>query len=109
MVRATVSVGGALAGRRGLALAVRGQPARVPVRLDWQLPETQAPGVRGRVELFDLSGRRIRDLALPANRLGGTLEWNGRDDEQRVVPAGLYFARLTWGSIHTQARVVLLP
>jgi len=51
----------------------------------------------------------LKKIALPGGRFGGTQEWNGRDDEQRAVPAGLYFARLTCGSLHAQTRVVLLP
>jgi hypothetical protein len=39
----------------------------------------------------------------------GTEEWDGRDESGRLVPAGLYFARLRGGSLHSQARIVLLP
>lgn len=36
------------------------------------------------VHLFDLNGRRVRDLSV------GNLVWDGRDDEGRVVESGLY-------------------
>jgi Subtilase family len=106
VVAVTVPVGGALRGRAGTALAVRGQPARRPVRLDWQGETGSTPA---RIEIFDLSGRRLHVIALEAGRYGGSVQWNGRDDDERSVPAGLYFARLTCGSFHAQTRVVLLP
>jgi hypothetical protein len=65
-------------------------------------------GVPQRIALFDLSGRRIRVLPLGSER-DGVATWDGRDEEQRLVPAGLYFARLISGSLHAQTRVVLLP
>jgi len=106
VMSAGVPVGGALHGKSGVALAVRGQPARIPAWFDWQ---GGGAGIRSAIDLYDLSGRHVRTIELPGGRFGGTMEWNGRDDDQRLVPAGLYFARLTCGSIHAQARVVLLP
>jgi hypothetical protein len=50
----------------------------------------------------------VRDVPLPA-ALEGLTEWNGRDHEGNLVPAGIYLARLICGSFHAQARVVLLP
>jgi len=105
-IQVTIPVGGALRGRTGVALAARGNPARVPAVFDWQ---GGSAGVQSGIVIYDLSGRRIRKLPLPGGRFGGSVQWNGRDDDQRAVPAGLYFARLTCGSVHAQARVVLLP
>jgi subtilisin family serine protease len=89
-------------------LMVRGQPARIPVRIDWRGP-VAAPQARRMIEIFDVLGRRVSRVELPGSQVIGTLQWNGRNDDQRAVPAGLYFARLTCGSLHAQARVVLLP
>jgi hypothetical protein len=102
----TVPMTGWLAHRAGLAIAPHTQPSRLPVRLDWQgVP----PGTDARIELFDLAGRKLRAFTLERGRLSGSIQWNGRDNEQYAVPAGLYFARLNCGSIHAQTRVVLLP
>jgi hypothetical protein len=102
----TVPMTGWLAGRAGFAIAPHTQPSRLPVQFDWQgVP----PGGQARIEVFDLAGRRLRSLSLERGRFGGSVQWNGRDDDQRAVPAGLYFARLICGSIHAQTRVVLLP
>ncbi|MGH7740861.1 MAG: S8 family serine peptidase [Candidatus Eiseniibacteriota bacterium] len=102
----TVPTIGWLAGHEGLAIAPHVQPSRHTVQFDWQ-------GVPGgsvaRVEIFDVTGRKLRTFPLEYGRWGGSVQWNGRDDEQHAVPAGLYFARLNCGSIHAQTRVVLLP
>jgi flagellar hook assembly protein FlgD len=69
----------------------------------------RSPGGAGaRIELFDVGGRRVREIPLPAAPDGVT-EWNGRDHDGNLVPAGIYLARLISGSFHAQARVVLLP
>ena len=48
-----------------------------------------------RVEVFDVTGRRIRSLV--NSELGaGThlLPWDGRDDNGQRVPSGMYFYRI---------------
>jgi hypothetical protein len=50
----------------------------------------------------------MRELPL-GPEAGGIAQWDGRDQNGRLVPAGIYFARLTSGSFHAKARVVLLP
>jgi len=86
----------------GMALAVRQRPTGLPVALDWQ--GTGAESIR----FYDVSGRLVRTLR-PGRGEAGTVQWNGRDESGRLVPAGVYFARLSCGSLHAQTRVVLLP
>jgi len=62
----------------------------------------EAPrGARVSVEIFDVTGRRLR-------RLGGAGEllWDGRDAAGRPVPAGLYLARLRGGGLEGSARLL---
>lgn len=51
---------------------------------------------RLRVEIFDLSGRRVRDLSTVAARPSGPhrVPWDGRDEGRRLVPPGIYLVRL---------------
>jgi len=43
----------------------------------------------GRLEVYDVRGRRVRSLRAD----GGDLLWNGEDDRGRPVPPGVYFLR----------------
>ena len=86
----------------GPDLAPRRQPARAPVLLDWRGRGAES------VRIYDVAGRLLRTFRL-SRTSSGTVEWDGRDESGRLVPAGLYFARLSGGSLHTQTRVVLLP
>jgi len=80
---------------RGL-VAIRPNPSRGEVRFDCD----GATGERGVVELFDIHGRLVRKVALPApapsEGADGSLSvsWNGRTAEGIPLPAGVYFARL---------------
>src|SRR5262245_34719689 len=66
-------------------------PVRGKARFAFALPSAGPV----RLELFDLSGRRVATLAegtLPAGRY--VREWDGRDGAGRSAPAGVYLARL---------------
>jgi hypothetical protein len=76
-------------------------PARGHVGLTYQLAR------RARVELaiYDACGRRIRVLVSAAASESGryTVGWDGRSDDGRRVPPGLYLARLTVdGAVHSR-------
>ena len=62
------------------------------------------------VELFDLTGRRVRTLARGEMAAGPQqLGWNGRDDAGRRLSPGVYVYRLTAGSFHTSKRLIFMP
>jgi hypothetical protein len=76
----------------GLALARRGpSPSRGPVTLSFALPHTAAV----RLAIFDVSGRRVRELVSGVES-GGTHDviWDLRDEQGQQLPAGVCFARL---------------
>lgn len=79
-------------------------PAETALRAVWPNPssgettiEFDVASPQGvRVEVFDVGGRRVRQLhggATPAGR--HVAAWDGKDERQRVVSAGVYFVRLT--------------
>jgi hypothetical protein len=64
---------------------------------------------RIRLEVVDISGRRLRQLADRTFAAGShELIWDGRDDEGRPLPTGLYFARLIGQGEAAQTKKLLL-
>jgi hypothetical protein len=105
-ILATMSVVHDAAGRRVLLLhPVRPNPFRPGGVIEFSVPEPRP------VELgvFDAAGRRVALLSRglqPAGRR--TVVWEGRDDDGRRLPAGVYFCRLTSGAVQQTRRFVLV-
>jgi flagellar hook assembly protein FlgD len=98
-------MGGAIAGRVGLTLGARPLPAAGEVTVDWQGDPSGT--VEQWLEVHDLAGRLRRRIVV-GREPGGAWQWNGRDEEGVLVPAGLYFVRLVSGSRHATSRVVFV-
>jgi hypothetical protein len=83
----------------------RPNPARGAAVIDFEMPR---PG-RATIELFDLTGRRVRGLLDRALEPGAhALRWDGlRDDGSRAAP-GAYFYRLQVVGERLTRRLVLL-
>jgi hypothetical protein len=65
---------------------------------------------QARVDVFDLSGRRVRNLARRELPAGVTvLAWDGRDDGGARMPHGLYFARVVTPARAAGTRLLLAP
>jgi hypothetical protein len=64
---------------------------------------------RVRLEIYDIAGRRIRALIDAEAQAGEHLvQWTGVDDNGRLVPSGIYFAKLTAASeVQTQKLTLL--
>ncbi len=66
-------------------------------------------GSSGIIEIYDTHGRRIQAFThLPAAPLQMSITWNGCDETGRIVPAGVYFVRLTAGLDSRIQKAVLL-
>jgi hypothetical protein len=62
-----------------------------------------------RVAVYNVGGRLIRVLLDRTVDAGlHSISWDGRDEEGRAVPAGVYFARLTASGKDIQVKGVLL-
>jgi hypothetical protein len=63
-------------------------------------------GLAGRVAIFDVGGRLVRSLNVPAG--AAAIDWDGRDGRGRLVGAGVYLARLVDGPARSTARLVVV-
>jgi hypothetical protein len=83
----------------------RPNPSRGTTILRYDLPETGT----ARLEILDVSGRRIRSLVDGTVRWGANEEnWDGRDDSGHPVASGRYFVRLAWNGRHAERTLTLL-
>jgi hypothetical protein len=81
-------------------------PFNPTTRLDFDLPRASAV----RLEVVTVDGRRVRVLAAGEQLPAGThtLSWDGRDDEGRVLAAGVYLVRMRAGDFTTARKVQLV-
>ncbi len=64
---------------------------------------------RVRLTLYDCAGRRVRDLVQAVVGAGEhEAPWDGTSASGERLASGVYFARLEWGGVARQARVLLL-
>ena len=90
--------------RPGIWLA-GANPARVESRIGVRLPSDGA----ARLDVFDLSGRRVRTLLQgPAAEGPSEYVWDLRDASGRRVAAGVYFVRLSTAQTSAGERIVVL-
>lgn len=73
-----------------------------------------APGDSVRVEVFDVLGNRVWSRHLSPQETAGMdlyhsspLRWNGRDEEDRHLPNGVYLARIEVNASRTVKKIVL--
>jgi len=110
-------------GAAGMVSYVSPNPARDDMALSIAVPrtfvQTTAPGgvtlyeqrvaTHVAVSVFDVGGRRVRRLHDDGEfRDVLTLHWDGRGDDGRTVPNGVYFIRVLAGSDHAVRKVLLL-
>ncbi len=97
-----------VAGRGGPEPAqLRATPNPFRARVELTFDQPQAGDVE--VAVYDIAGRRVRDLhrgALPAGQ--ARLEWDGRDGSGGRVSAGVYLVRAQAGERTMTARVLRL-
>ena len=63
-----------------------------------------------KLEVFDVQGRRIRQVAQGMWSPGvHAIEWDGRDSDGRHVQPGIYIYRLEAGTFRGQRKLVIQP
>jgi phosphatidylserine/phosphatidylglycerophosphate/cardiolipin synthase-like enzyme len=74
------------------------------------VPPGAGAGARVKVDLYSVTGRRVRAL-LDAPAVSGPLAvtWDGADDAGRAVAPGVYLARATLGAERLDRKVVRIP
>lgn len=94
----------AVAGGNSSALRLRASPSPFTGSITLRF-ENPAPGA-ARIDIFDISGRRVRSLDAGGPGRSGTLVWDGRSETGQAAPPGIYFFRLRAGGMELHARAV---
>ena len=87
-------------------LAPQPNPSRLTTELRVVLPAARAVDAR----LLDVTGRTVRSLALSQAMPAGerTFVWDGRDDQGRMMPEGIYVFRVRAGREVVATKLVRL-
>jgi subtilisin family serine protease len=102
---ATAAPRPAVAAGPAARLIVAPNPAVGASEIRWTLP-AEAARAPAELAVFDVGGRRIRTLWAGEAVARGRAAWDGRDENGRLVPTGIYFARLETAAGTVGARVV---
>jgi hypothetical protein len=83
-------------------------PARATARASYSVPAASA-GAPYEIAVFDLTGRRVRTLERGTARAGRfSATWNLRTSDGKPVGEGLYFLRITLGSLVQSRKVAVV-
>ena len=84
---------------------IRPNPFAASTRIEYELSGTRSV----RIEIYDVSGRRVKIWKLPPMGPGfHAVEWDGADDDGRQLAAGVYFCRFTAGGFEQAEKIVLI-
>lgn len=79
-------------------------PQRIPIKIEYWLAESGT----SQVIIYDLAGRPVYSFSQKSQKAGiHSIEWNGKNQNGRAVPPGVYFARLIIGKEVYSTRVIL--
>lgn len=94
-----------VAGTRLAIRAVAPNPSRGDARISWYSPNAGS----GRLEIFDVAGRRVLERELGNIPQGeGVVRWDGRSNDGAAVTPGLFLVRLSVGDASATERLLRL-
>ncbi len=87
-------------------VAVVPNPFRTGADVRYELPSASPV----RIDVFNAAGQRVRTLVDLGSQPAGkhSVVWDGTDERGEKAPPGVYFSRLSTGSITQRARMVLV-
>jgi hypothetical protein len=87
----------------------RPNPFRPDGKILFEIPASAGPSVFVDLGVYDVSGRRVKQLVRGELTPGSyAITWNGRDDGNRTLSSGIYFYRLRVGGKVAQGKMILV-
>jgi hypothetical protein len=101
----TIDAPASVAPSRSFVLRIKPNPTAGACRIDLAGPATGPI----RIEAFDAAGRRVWSEDSPATGTGSaSTQWDGRSNDGRAAPGGVYLIRACDGAHVTSSRLVLI-
>ena len=94
-----------------LSLQVSPNPCRYAANIRWQIAGDAYDAVDHGVTLkiYDASGKLVNDFRnLPIIAHQSCVKWAGHDDQNRILPSGVYFVQITTGNQTLSKKILLI-
>jgi flagellar hook assembly protein FlgD len=95
---------------RPLSIKVSPNPAAGSVRVTYAMPGAHpAAGGKASIEIYDARGRRVNSIPVTETTTSyNTVTWDGRSARGAMVPAGIYFLKISSGNDTISTKFVFL-
>lgn len=75
----------------------------------FQIPDVRDQKSEDRLEIYDLAGRLVKTFLITNNERQTTkVEWDGKGDNEKLMPSGIYFVKLKVGDFSQTKKLLLL-
>jgi flagellar hook assembly protein FlgD len=61
-----------------------------------------------KLEIYDITGRKVRTLVDGIINYGGIISWDGKDDQDRAVSSGVYIYRIQYQERQLSRKMLLV-
>jgi hypothetical protein len=85
-------------------------PYRTSTTIRYSILDTRYSIQNPTIKIYDATGRLVKSFNLESSiqNLESEVLWDGRDDQNRIVPEGVYFARLETDEAQATAKIILV-
>jgi hypothetical protein len=93
---------------QALRLEVDPNPFRNTIQIRCMIQDAEAMMQEPTLRIYDVAGRKIKELRLTPDALSNTLSWDGVDDSGRKVAPGVYFVVFSAQNLDLSEKVVMI-
>jgi len=90
------------------ALIIQPNPFSEKTEIRWQIADGKLQNKRSSLNIYDVTGKLVRQFDNPAIRRSDYIVWNGFDEKGKAVPSGIYFVELSTDKTSTIGKLILV-
>ncbi len=91
-----------------VSLHVAPNPFRYRAKIEYSVPNSRFAAQGFMIRIYDAAGRLVKSFRLTPDVMRTTLQWDGTDQANRMLPSGVYFLKLEAGDYTTTEKVLLI-